>query len=123
MPKQFTEESASYFVFSIETKKGIARGGLGALITEMVGAGIGLRGLSTFVAGGRTRVFCVPSDDNLFRSFIRKRGIRARQRTAIIITGDDRQALGALNKWAISGEIPPSLIYSGSGKALVYRSV
>jgi hypothetical protein len=40
----------------------------------------------------------------------------------MIITGDDRQALGALNKWAISGEIPPSLIYSGSGKALVYRS-
>jgi hypothetical protein len=27
-----------------------------------------------------------------------------------------------LNKWAISGEVLPSLIYLGRGKAIVYRA-
>ena len=64
------KETSPYFVFSIETEKETAHGGLGALFNEMLGAGIGLRGLFTIVTGGRTRVFFMPSDANLFRSLV-----------------------------------------------------
>ena len=122
MPKKFTEKTASYFVFSVPTTQGTAPGGLGELINDIMGEGIALSALSTCVAGRRTKVFCVPKDADLFRSFVRQRRIRVRQKTALILSGDDWTVLGTLNKWAVSGEVLRSLIYLGGGKALVYRA-
>ena len=122
MPKKFTEKTTSYFVFSVPTAQGTTPGGLGELLSDMIAEGIALNAFSTCIAGRRTKVFCVPKDAELFRAFIRQRRIRVRQRTALIYSGDDRPVLGTLNKWAISGEVLPSLIYFGRGKALVYRA-
>lgn len=122
MPKKFTEKTVSYFVFSVPTTQGTAPGGLGELISDMIGEDIALSALSTCVAGRRTKVFCVPKDAELFRSFVRQRRIRVRQRTALIYSGEDRPVLGTLNKWAISGEVLPSLVYFARGKALIYRA-
>jgi hypothetical protein len=122
MPKKFTEKTVSYFLFSVPTTRGATPGGLGKLISDMLGEGIALSALSTCVTGRRTKVFCVPKDTDLFRAFVRQRKIRVRQKSALIYSGDNWLVLGTLNKWAISGEVIPSLIYLDRGKALVYRA-
>jgi hypothetical protein len=83
MLKKFTEKTVSYFVFSVPTTHGTAPGGLGKLISDIIGAGIALIAVYTCVAGKRTKVFCVPKDADLFRAFAKERGKRVRQRTAI----------------------------------------
>ena len=92
------------------------------MISDIIGEGIALSALSTCVAGKRTKVFCVPKDPEVFRSFVRQRRMRVKQRTALLYSGEDRPVLGTLNKWTIAGEILPSLIYFSAGKALVYRA-
>jgi hypothetical protein len=122
MPKKLTEKTVSYFAFSVPTAKGTTRGGLGKLISDLIAEGIALSALSSCVAGKRIKVFCIPKDPEVFRSFARQRRIRVRQKAALIYGGDDWSVLGTLNKWAISGEVLPSLIYLGRGKAIVYRA-
>lgn len=122
MPNQLKEKEDVYFVFTVATEKGTARGGFGNLITEMIGAGVKLRGLSGFVLGRRTKVFCVTDDAEMFRAFAKKRGLRARQKNVLIYTGEIRPVMGTLNKWAISGEILPAFNFSSRGEAFVYRA-
>lgn len=75
----YKEKEDVYFVFTIATDNGTALGGFGELINQIVGAKIKLRGLSAFVLGRRTKVFCVAEDAEMFRAFANKRGLRAHQ--------------------------------------------
>lgn len=123
MPKQFKEKNVVYFVFSVATLKGMSEGGLGAFISDISGAGVKLRGLSTFVSGRRTKVFCVPHDAEMFRAFAKKRGLRVVKKSVLISTGDQQVVMGNLYRWVISGGIEPAVSFSSQGEAFVYRDL
>lgn len=118
-----TETSKDYFVFSVATKKGTSPGGFGALVNQLVSSRLKLRGFSAFVSGRRTKVFCIPEDPDAFRAFAKQRGLRVSWKSASVGEGNSWQALGMLNKWAISGEIPRAFSFSSQGESFVYREV
>lgn len=103
------EEEKVYFVFSIANQRGIAVGGLGNLIGEMKEAGVKLHSLSGFVFGQRTRLFCVPHDPDTFRAFAKKRRLRAREKTAIHLTGNNDLVMNLLHRRAIIRRNPAGL--------------
>ena len=123
MPKQLKEKNNVYFVFSVATKKGTSADGFGALMNKMIGARITLRGLTAFVVGRRTKVFCVPDDVDAFKAFAKKRGLRLGQKSVLVYTGDDRSTMAMVNKWAISGELPRAFSFSNRGGSFVYREL
>jgi hypothetical protein len=59
----------------------------------------------------------------MFGAFAKKRGLRARQKRVLIYTGNNWPVMGSLNKWAISGEVPPAFNFSSRGEGFVYREV
>ena len=121
MPKQLVEKRREYFALSVATKKGTTAGGFGEFMNKLVGAQIKLRGLSAFVVGRRTKVFCVPEDVDAFKAFAKKRGLRLTQRSVLVYTGDSWGTMAMVNKWAISGELPPAFGFSNRGESFVYR--
>ncbi|HEV8132327.1 MAG TPA: hypothetical protein VGQ81_13845 [Acidobacteriota bacterium] len=123
MPKQISEKTDIYFAFSVATRKGTAPGGFGDLISKLIAAGIKLRGLSAFVSGRRTKVYCVPDNAAAFRAFAKESRLRVKQKSVEICTGDTFSVMGTLNKWAISGEIPLAFNFSSRGEGFVYREV
>jgi hypothetical protein len=120
MQDPFKEKEDVYFVFTVATEKGTTLGGFGHLINKIVGAKIKLRGLSAFVLGRRTKVFCVAEDAEMFRAFAKKRRLRVREKNVLIGTGDNWAVLGTFNKWAISGDILPAVNLS-SQEVFIYR--
>ena len=114
------EKSFLYFSFSIPNLLGGQRGGLADLVGRMIEANIELRDISGFAFGQRMKIFCVPKDANKFRIFLKAQKLRANEKTAVKLIGDNKFVMNLLQRLALSGDLFPAFSISTKAGGLVH---
>ena len=114
------EKSFLYFSFSIPNLLGSQRGGLGDLVSRMMAANIEILDISGFAVRQRMKVVCVPKDANKFRTFLKAQKLRASEKTAVKLIGDNKFVMTLLHRWALSGDLFPAFSISTKAGGLVH---